>query len=88
MNETQQVGPVRSFNRNSKGSINKEKLLYNMVINLTKSVSGLAMNISLDRVKKLTKTIMEIRDKLCLRWGYRKQDYFFSIFPPMLYDEQ
>jgi len=35
-------------------------------------ISGLALRISLDRVEELTKIIKEIRDRLCLKLGYRK----------------
>ena len=35
-------------------------------------VSGLAMNVSLDRVEELVKVIMEIRNKLSSRLGYRR----------------
>ena len=34
--------------------------------------SGLAVNISLDRVEELVKTIMEVRDRLCLKLGHKK----------------
>ena len=34
--------------------------------------SGLAVNISLDRVEELVKTIVEVRDRLCLKLGHKK----------------
>jgi len=37
-------------------------------------ISGLAMRISLDKIEELAKVIQEIRDRLCLRLGYRKRD--------------
>ena len=36
-------------------------------------ISGLAMRINLDRIEKLAKMVKEIRDRLCLRLGYRKR---------------
>lgn len=35
-------------------------------------MSGLAINVSLDRVEGLVKVTMQIRDRLCLKLGYRK----------------
>ena len=35
-------------------------------------IEGLAMNISLDRIEELAKTIVEVRDQLCLKLGHKK----------------